>query len=65
MAVSSVVCFSNRIAILMSVEGRFVECRNCLRRVQFPAEAHYEVTAKQFESHSCGSSISSSLKSEG
>jgi hypothetical protein len=58
MSASSVVCIYHRIAILMSSAGRFLECRNCLRRVQFPAEAHYELTAKQFESHSRSFSIS-------
>ena len=53
MSASSVVCISHCIAILMSSAGRFLECRNCLRRVQFPAEAQYELIAKQFESHSC------------
>jgi hypothetical protein len=62
MSASSCVCPSHRIAILMSVEGRFLECRNCLLRVKFPAGAHYEVIAKQFESHSCSSSISSRLE---
>jgi hypothetical protein len=65
MSGSSVVCISHRIAILMSSEGRFLECRNCLRRVRFLAGAHYEVIAKQFESHSCSASISSRVNSEG
>jgi hypothetical protein len=57
--VSSVVCPSHRIAILMSAHGRFLECQNCLLRVQFAAGSHYEVIAKQFESHSCSSPIPS------
>jgi hypothetical protein len=65
MSASSVVCISHCIAILMSVEGRFLECRNCLRRVQFPAEAHYALIAKQFDAHSCSFSISASLNNAG
>ena len=48
---------SHRIAILMSAEGRFLECLNCLLRVPFTSGAHYEVIAKQFDSHSCSSPI--------
>jgi hypothetical protein len=58
-AVSGVACPSHRIAILMSAKGRFLECRHCLLRVQFAAGSHYEVIAKQFESHLCGSAIPS------
>jgi hypothetical protein len=50
---------SHSIAMLMSAEGRFLECRICRLRVQFTSGAHYEVIAKQFESHPCGSSFSS------
>jgi hypothetical protein len=56
---AAVVFSARRIAILTSVEGRFLECRNCLLRVQFPAGTHYEVIVKQFESHSCSSLTSS------
>jgi hypothetical protein len=49
----------HRIAILMSVEGRFLECQNCFLRIEFAAGAHYEVIAKQFESHSCSCAIPS------
>jgi hypothetical protein len=57
--VTSVVCPSRRIASLMSAHGRFLECQNCFLRVQFAADSHYEVIARQFESHSCGSPIPS------
>jgi|HubBroStandDraft_4_1064222.scaffolds.fasta_scaffold22100_5 hypothetical protein len=57
--VSGVVCRSHRIAIVMSAHGRFLECRHCLLRVRFAAGSHYEVIAKQFESHSCDSLIPS------
>jgi PAS domain S-box-containing protein len=43
------------IAILMSASGRFLVCRECHLRVGFPAGAHYDIIAKQFESHLCGS----------
>src|SRR5450432_2050052 len=49
---------SHCVAILMSAEGRFLECRNCLLRVQFASGAHYEVIVQQFESHPCGPLIS-------
>jgi hypothetical protein len=41
--------------VLMSSAGRFVVCINCHLSVQFPAGAHYDPIARQFESHSCGS----------
>ncbi|HVR21962.1 MAG TPA: PAS domain S-box protein [Candidatus Polarisedimenticolia bacterium] len=41
------------IAILMSTSGRFVVCRGCHLRFAFPAEAHFDLIAKQFESHLC------------
>jgi hypothetical protein len=44
---------SHRIAILMSVVGRFVVCRDCHLSVEFPAEAHYDAIVKQFDSHLC------------
>jgi hypothetical protein len=62
MSASTSLCPTHRIAILMSVKGRFLECRNCLLRVQFPAGTHYEVIAKQFEPHSCSASLSSKLQ---
>jgi hypothetical protein len=59
MSARSLACPSHSIAILMSAEGRFLECQNCRLRVHFSAGAHYEVIARQFESHPCGSSFSS------
>ena len=43
------------IAILMSASGRFLTCRHCGLRFDFPAGEHYESIVKQFESHSCSS----------
>jgi hypothetical protein len=62
MSANSFVPPSHRIAILMSAAGRFLECRTCHLDLTFPAGAHYEVIAKQFESHSCSSTISSRLE---
>ena len=42
------------IAILMSASGRFVVCRGCHLRFAFPFGAHFDLIAKQFESHLCG-----------
>jgi PAS domain S-box-containing protein len=42
------------IAILMSTSGRFVVCRGCHLRFAFPFGAHFDLIAKQFESHLCG-----------
>jgi hypothetical protein len=47
------------IGILMCAEGRFLECVACELRFEFPAGAHYDTIAKQFESHSCCSPIPS------
>jgi PAS domain S-box-containing protein len=38
----------------MSTSGRFVVCRGCHLRFAFPAGAHFDLIAKQFESHLCG-----------
>ena len=38
----------------MSGAGRFVACIDCRLSVDFPAGAHYDTIARQFESHSCG-----------
>lgn len=46
---------SPRIGIRMCEAGRFVACIDCRLSVEFPAGAHYDTIAKQFESHSCGS----------
>ncbi|MFZ0897932.1 MAG: PAS domain S-box protein [Candidatus Sulfotelmatobacter sp.] len=45
----------HQIAILMSGAGRFVTCRDCHVRIEFPTGAHYDTIVKQFESHLCGS----------
>src|ERR1700675_4216026 len=42
------------IAFLMSASGRFVVCRGCHLRFAFPFGAHFDLIAKQFESHLCG-----------
>src|ERR1700735_4094664 len=44
------------IGIRMCAAGRFVACMDCRLSVEFPAGAHYDVIARQFESHVCGSS---------
>jgi hypothetical protein len=46
---------SHPIGILMSAAGRFVVCIDCHLSVQFPAGAHYDLIARQIESHLCGS----------
>jgi hypothetical protein len=43
----------HHIGVLMSPEGRFLECINCRLSFKFPTDAHYDAVAKQFESHSC------------
>jgi PAS domain S-box-containing protein len=55
MSASSVSSFSHPIGILMSAAGRFVVCIDCHLSVEFPAGAHYDVIARQFESHLCDS----------
>src|ERR1017187_10461965 len=47
--------YSHPIGILMSAAGRFVVCIDCHLSVEFPAGAHYDVIARQFESHLCDS----------
>jgi PAS domain S-box-containing protein len=39
----------------MSEAGRFVVCIDCHSSVEFPAGAHYDIIARQFDSHLCGS----------
>jgi PAS domain S-box-containing protein len=41
------------IGIRMCGAGRFVACIDCRLSVEFPAGAHYDTIAKQFEFHSC------------
>jgi len=55
MLANSVSSSSHPIGILMSAAGRFVVCINCHLSVQFPAGAHYDLIARQFESQLCGS----------
>ena len=43
---------SHRIGILMSAAGRFVSCIDCHLSVEFPAGAHYDIIARQFD-HIC------------
>jgi PAS domain len=43
------------IGIRLCDAGRFVACIDCRLSVEFPAGAHYDTIARQFESHSCGS----------
>jgi hypothetical protein len=53
MSANSFAISSHRIAILMSIAGRFLECRDCQRNFAFPTGTHYPTIAKQFESHLC------------
>jgi hypothetical protein len=53
MSANSFAISSHRIAILMSIAGRFLECMDCQRNFAFPVGTHYPTIAKQFESHSC------------
>ena len=43
----------------MSASGRFLVCRECHLRFDFPSGAHYATIAKHFESHWCGSPLPS------
>jgi PAS domain S-box-containing protein len=54
MSTSSAASASHPIGILMSAAGRFVVCIDCHFSVAFPAGAHYDIIARQFESHVCG-----------
>ena len=47
----------HRIAIIMSPEGRFLQCRDCQLTYTFPDGLKFGVVAKQFDSHSCLSPI--------
>ena len=55
MSASSTPSFPHPIGILMSEAGRFVVCIDCHSSVEFPAGAHYDIIARQFDSHLCGS----------
>lgn len=44
----------HRIGILMSPEGRFLECAACQISFKFPDGAQFDVIAKEFEFHLCG-----------
>lgn len=43
----------HRIAILMSPEGRFLQCRDCQLTYTFPDTLKFGVVAKQFDAQSC------------
>src|SRR5271169_3984088 len=43
----------HRIAIIMSPEGRFLQCRDCQLTYTFPEGLTFGVVAKQFKAHSC------------
>ena len=55
MSASGTPSFPHPIGILMAVAGRFVVCVGCHLRVEFPAGAHFDIIARQFDSHLCGS----------
>jgi hypothetical protein len=42
------------IAISLSAAGRFLVCRECDLRLEFPSGAHYDILAKEFDSRECG-----------
>jgi len=44
---------THRIGVLTLPAGRYLECRDCLLRFNFPTGAQYDVIAKQFQSHLC------------
>jgi hypothetical protein len=41
------------VGILMSPEGRFLECRNCKLSFRFPVGAKYDDVATHFDSYVC------------
>jgi hypothetical protein len=43
----------HRIAILMSPEGRFLQCGDCHLTYTFPDGLKFGVVAKQFDAHTC------------
>ena len=47
----------HRIGILLSPEGRFLECADCQISFKFPGGAQFGEIAKQFEFHLCGPPI--------
>jgi hypothetical protein len=49
----------HRLAILMSPDGRFLQCRKCDLTIAFPAGVKYDIVADQFEGHHCGSASKS------
>jgi PAS domain S-box-containing protein len=53
MSASGVSSLSHPIGILMSAAGRFVVCIDCHLSIEFPAGAHYDIIARQFDSHLC------------
>jgi hypothetical protein len=46
---------AHRVAILMSPDGRFLQCRDCDLTIAFPAGTKYNIVAIQFETHLCSS----------
>jgi hypothetical protein len=52
----------HRIAVLMSPEGRFLECIDCRLQVEFAAGKQYNTILKQFESQSCSPVVSEKAK---
>jgi hypothetical protein len=43
----------HRLAVIMSPEGRFLQCRDCQLTRTFPDGIKFGVIAKQFGAHSC------------
>jgi hypothetical protein len=48
---------THHIGILMSAEGRFLQCINCRLTLKFPPGTHYDKVLQGFESHPCGSPV--------
>jgi hypothetical protein len=47
----------HRIGIIVSPEGRFLQCRDCQLAYTFPDGIKFDEIAKQFDAHSCVSPI--------
>jgi hypothetical protein len=48
---------AHRVGILMSQNGRFLECIRCHLSFAFPPGTQYDTIAKQFESYLCASAV--------
>jgi len=46
----------------MSQTGRFLECITCRLSFAFPPGTHYDMIAKQFESHPCAAAVPAAMR---